>query len=138
MRRVFESGQGAMTLTLVTSTSAAALVAAVMKGDPAAAAVLQGADRLLRQIHRRSRARALPCWLCDSGSLWRGEPPAAVGLLTPFGVEPLRVAVGMAVCASCTADRSERGLAMAAVGKLRDGMLPDLRVLPPMPQAGHA
>ena len=71
-------------------------------------------------------------------TLWRGEPPAAVGLLTPFGIEPVRVAVGMAICSSYATDRSERELAHAAVAKLRGGMLPDLRLLPPMPQAGHA
>jgi hypothetical protein len=138
LRRVFESSQGAMTLTVLTSTSSATLLAAVMTGDAAAKAVLQAADRLLRQIHRRSQARALECWLCDSGALWRGEPPGAVGLLTPFGIEPARVAVGMAICSSCATDRSERELAHAAVAKLRGGMLPDLRLLPPMPQAGHA
>ena len=120
LRRVFESGQGAMTLTLVTSTSAAALVAAVLEDDVAAKAVLQAADRLLRQIHRRSRAHAMPCWLCDSGSLWRGEPPAAVGLLTPYGVEPVHAALGMAICSCCAADGTGQGeLRQAAVVKLR-------------------
>jgi hypothetical protein len=33
---------------------------------------------------------------------------------------------------------TEAALGMAAVATLRDGMLPDLCVLPAMPQAGHA
>jgi hypothetical protein len=137
LRAVFTTGAGVMTLTVIGAASAASIIAAVMEGDAAAEALLQAADRLLRQIHRRSRARALPCWLCDSGTLWRGEPPTAVGLLTPFGTEPVRTSLGMAICASCTAVRSERELAHAAVAKLRDGMLPDLRVFQPM-EAGHA
>jgi hypothetical protein len=59
-------------------------------------------------------------------------------VLVPYGIEPVRVAIGLAFCAGCTANRSERELGMTAVAKLRDGMLPDLRLLPPMPQAGHA
>jgi hypothetical protein len=44
----------------------------------------------------------------------------------------------MAICSSCVADHSERELAHAAVAKLREGMLPDLRVFQPMAEAGNA
>jgi hypothetical protein len=138
LRRVFAAGLGAMTMTVIGPTTAAALLADVMTGDAGARTVLQAADRLLRQIQRRSRARALPCLICNDSALWRGEPPAAVAVLTPFGIEPVRVAVGMAICSCCAADGSERELGQAAVKKLREGMLPDLRLMPPMPRAGHA
>ena len=49
--------------------------------------MLNAADQLLRQIHRRPQRSALPCMFCDSHTLWRGEPPAAVIMLMPFGGE---------------------------------------------------
>jgi hypothetical protein len=99
LRRVFAAGQGAMTMTVIGPTTAAALLADVMTGDAGARTVLEAADRLLRQIQRRSRARALPCLICDDNALWRGEPPAAIAVLTPFGIEPVGVAIGLAFCA---------------------------------------
>jgi hypothetical protein len=126
-----------MTLTVLTSSSAGSLVDAAMTGDILARAVLAAADRLLRQIQRRSRARALCCALC-SCHLWRSQAPRAVVTLTPYDVVPVRAAVGMAICSSCAMDRSDRELSLAAVAMLRDGMLPDLRILPPMAAAGHA
>ena len=58
LRRVFESGQGAMTLTLVTSTSAAALVAAVMKVIPRPRQSFRGpTDCSGRSIGAREPAR---------------------------------------------------------------------------------
>jgi hypothetical protein len=138
LRAVFEAGAGAMSLTIISPRTAFSVVVDAMNGDARAKLVLQATDQLLRKIDRRSRARALPCMLCDDGVLWRGEAPAAVGVLTPFGVVAVRTAVGMAVCADCATDRTEAELARAAVRKFRAGMMPDLRVLPPMPAAGHA
>jgi hypothetical protein len=137
LREVFEAGAGAMSLTIISPRTAFSVVVDAMNGDTTAKIVLQATDQLLRKIDCRSRARAVPCMLCD-GALWRGEAPAAVGVLTPFGVVAVRTAVGMAVCADCATDRTEAELARAAVRKFRAGMLPDLRVLPPMPAAGHA
>jgi hypothetical protein len=127
-----------MTLTVITEASSVSLIAAVMTGDAAAKAVLHAADRALRQIHRRPRARALTCWLCDSGTLWRDEPPAAIAVLTPYAAEPACVAIGLALCQACASDCSEREVGMAAVAKLRAGPMPDLRVFQPMAEAGHA
>jgi hypothetical protein len=59
-------------------------------------------------------------------------------MLVPFGVVPVRTAVGMAFCSNCATDRSERELGMAAVAKFRNGAMPDLRVFQPMAEAGHA
>ena len=137
IRQVFAAGGGVMTLIVIGPTSAASIIVAVMEGDATAKIVLTAADRLLRQIHRRSRARALPCMLCDSGTLWRGEAPAAIGVLLPFGNAPA-TAIGLAFCPDCAADRPEAALARAAVAKLRAGWMPDLRILPPMAAAGHA
>jgi hypothetical protein len=134
IRAVFKAG--AVTMHVLGPTSSDALVRAALEGDAGARAILSAADRLLRQIHRRPQPRALPCWVCG-GSLWRDEPPAAIAVLVPYGIEP-RVAVGMAICSCCAADRSERELGLQAVSKLRDEMLPDLRVLPAMAEAGHA
>jgi hypothetical protein len=60
--------------------------------------------------------------------------------LTPFNVEPVRMAIGMAICADCAVDRSEIELAHAAVLQFRAGVMPGLRVVPAaaMAQAGHA
>jgi hypothetical protein len=74
----------------------------------------------------------------DASSLWRKEAPTAIGLLVPFGVECPSVAVGLAFCDACAADRPERELGMAMVARLRAGPLPGLRIFSPMPQAGHA
>ena len=115
LREVHLAGDGVMTLSIVSSASAGALVTAVMAGDVAARTILTAADQLLRRIERRSRAWAMPCALCDDAALWRKEAPAAIGLLTPFGVECASVVVGLAICASCVGDRSDREIATAAV-----------------------
>jgi hypothetical protein len=137
IRQLHEAGQGCMTLVIVTQASSASLVADAMNGDTTAKIVLNAADQQLRQIHRRSRPRALTCGLCDSGTLWRGEAPAAVGVLLPYGADPVRIATGLVFCASCAADRTARELGMAAVAKLRSDWMPDLRTFTPA-EAGHA
>jgi hypothetical protein len=76
--------------------------------------------------------------LCDDSLLWRGHAPSAVAVLMPYGIDPVRTVVGMALCASCTEGRTRATTADAIVVKLRDGMLPDLRVFHPMAEAGHA
>jgi hypothetical protein len=138
LREVFDAGQGCLTLTVIGDKAASVLVAAVMDGDAFAKAVLHAADRLLRKIHRRSHGNALTCMLCDDNAMWRGEPPGAVGVLTPFGIVPVRVAVGMGICSACAADRAELDLAHAAVARFRCGLMPDLRVMSVMAEAGHA
>lgn len=139
LHRVLEVGGGCMTLVVLGPKTSAALLRDVMADDLQAKGVLAAADRALRRIHRRSRARAMSCWLCDSGSLWRGAPPHALALAIPLGILPVRVAIALAFCAGCVADRDEDALGAAAVQKLRDGMMPGLRLLPPMmQQVGHA
>ena len=57
----------------------------------------------------------------------------------PFGIEPVRTAIGMAFCEHCVADHDEDALGQATVVKMREGMLPNLRLLSPMTaQVGHA
>ena len=127
-----------MQLNILTEASSISLVVAAMSGGATAKLVLAAADRLLRQIQRRSRARALPCVLCDDGAMWRNEPPCAIAVLLPFGLQPVRTAVGMAVCSDCVAACSERQLAQTVVSKLRATLMPDLRVVPAPSAAGHA
>ena len=139
LHRVLEVGGGCMTLVILGPKTSAALLRDVMADDLQAKGVLAAADRALRRIHRRSRARALPCWLCDSGSLWRLAPPGALALAIPLGILPVRVAIALAFCEQCVIDRDEDALGQATVGKIRDGLLPNLRLLPPMTaQVGHA
>ena len=110
-----------------------------MTGDTLARGVLAAADRLLRQIQRRSRARALGCMLCDDTALWRSEPPGAIAMLTPFDIVPVRSAVGLVICSNCVGDCSNATLAQTVVSRLRAELMPDLRVLPPMAGVvGHA
>lgn len=136
LRKVLEVGGGLMTLIILGPKSSVALLQDVMVGDRQAVNVLEAADRLLRRIQRRPQAKPFPCWFCG-GPLWRCAPAAAVALLVPYDVVPFRSVVAMAVCKGC--NRDERELGMAAVGKLRNEMMPDLRLLPPMmQQAGHA
>jgi hypothetical protein len=75
--------------------------------------------------------------ICDDGALWRGDPPAALALLMPYEIGPVRAAISMAFCAGCSADCSERELGMAAVVRLR-AWIPDLREFHPVAQVGHA
>lgn len=138
LSEVFEAGGGALTLIVITTESAATIVAAAMEGDLAAKTILAAGDQLLRSIEQRSRANAMACALCDDNALWRDEAPGAIGLLTPFNVDDVHVAVGLAVCGACAADRSERQLGLAMVTKLRTEWLPDLRVLPTIHAVGHA
>jgi hypothetical protein len=138
LEAVFSAGGGVMTLVVVNDRSALSIVSDAMAGDALAKSVLAAADQLLRRIERRTRATALPCLLCDRGLLWRGEAPGAVAVLMPYGIDPVRTAVGMALCASCAEDRTRADTAQAIVAKLRDGMLPDLRVFYPVAEAGHA
>ena len=138
LRDVLAAGQGAMTLVVLTSDTAVSLVIDAMNGEAGARTVLNSADQLLRRIHRRSQRSALPCMLCDDRTLWRGEPPAAVIMLMPFGVDPIRAAVGAGICLSCADDRPRTELLHAAMARFRDGWMPDLRALPVMAQAGNA
>jgi len=136
LQEVHAVGQGAMTLITIGPRAAAAIAADAMGGDAEAQHVLEMAAQLLRQVEQRDRATAMPCMLCDN-ALWRDEGPAAVGILKPYGVDMSRTVVGMVYCASCAAFRSERELGYATVAKLRQHMLPDLRVFDSM-AAGHA
>ena len=127
-----------MTLALITAASSVSLVVDAMNGDTAAKGVLAAANRLLQQIDQCSRADAMTCWLCDDNALWRDEAPGAIGVLMPYGAEPMRVAVAMALCPDCTAVHSGRELGYAAVTKLRTGWMPGLRTFVPVAAAGHA
>lgn len=138
LREVFDAGGGCMTLTVLTAASSVSIVVNAMNGDAAAKVMLTAADQLLRRISRRSRHNALVCTLCDGHVLWRGEAPGAVGVLTPFNVEPVRAAIGVGICSACVGDRAEIELAHATVSRFRAEMMPGLRVLPPMAEIGHA
>jgi hypothetical protein len=138
LEAVFSAGGGVMTLVVVNVRSAVSIISDAMAGDALAKSVLAAADQLLRRIERRTRATALPCMLCDDSVLWRGEAPSAVAVLLPYGIDPVRTAVGMALCANCAEGRTRAATAEAIVAKLRDGMLPDLRVFYPVAGAGHA
>jgi hypothetical protein len=137
IQQLLDAGNGCLTLTAITPASSPALVAAVVAGDPESKLALAAADMALRQIEQRSRDRPLPCLLCDDGTLWRGEVPAAIIVLLPSNVEPV-TAAGFAVCTRCAKSHTTTELAHAAVVKLRAGWMPDLRLLPPMAAAGHA
>ena len=129
----------AFAVFLVFAVSSAALVLAAMCGDTAAKLVLEASDALLRSIECRSKRNALRCTLCDDGRMWRDEPPHALIVLLPLGVDVPRAAVGLAICMDCTEAHADGALALAAVEKLRSAAMPDLRVLPPMmAEAGHA
>jgi hypothetical protein len=54
----------------------------------------------------------------------------------PYGIDPVRTAVGMALCASCAGGRTRADTAHDIVVKLRARMLPDLRVFHPVAEAG--
>jgi hypothetical protein len=139
IRQVWDAGQGAMSLIILTPNASTTIVANAMAGDALAKIVMTAADQLLRRIHRRSRARALPCLTCDSAMLWRCEPPAAVGVLLPFGIVQVRIAIGLAVCSGCAEGHTEQEIAHSAADRLRRGCMPGLRLLPPMSVvAGHA
>ena len=139
LNHVLEAGAGCMTLIILGPKSSVALLRDVQDGDMQAIGVLDAANKALRRIHRRSRAAAMACWLCGGSSLWRQSPPSALALVVPLGVVPIRAVVVVAFCSCCVADRDEHALGMAAVQKkIREELLPDLRLLPPMPQAGHA
>ena len=138
LRDMLEAGQGAMTLIVLTASTSIALVVDAVNDEAGARAVLNAADQLLRRIHRRSRRNALPCLLCDDYTLWRGEPPGAIAMLLPYGGQAVRTAIGTVICSHCADERSRSELLHAAMSRFRDGWLPDLRVLPPMAEAGHA
>jgi hypothetical protein len=138
LRAVCTEGDGALSLIVLTPASSAATVLAATRGDAAARSVLYAGDALLRQIELRSRRTALLCTLCDS-ALWRDEPPDAIAVLLPLGVDAPTTSIGLAFCSDCCADRSDHELALAAVAKLREEAMPDLRVLPPtVGVVGHA
>jgi hypothetical protein len=68
LRTVFDEGDGAMTLTVLTAATSVALVANAMSGDASAKNALSAADRLLRRIHRRAQRNALACMICDDSN----------------------------------------------------------------------
>ena len=130
-------GQGCWKLAVVTPASSAALLSAALAGDAYAVTVLRAAEQFIEQIHaRRSPARAPLCLLCDT-ALWRGAPPAAVGIMSAY-CDDARTALGQGFCAACVAARTEAQLGQDVVAKLRAEMMPDLRILPTPSQPGHA
>jgi hypothetical protein len=68
--------------------------------------------------------------------LWRGEAPAAVAVLLPFGVDRILVACGMGICRDCVGERTSAEIAQMVVEALRVHM-PDLRTFTPVAQVGH-
>ena len=138
IQQLLAAGAGCLTLSAVTQASAPALVADAVAGDRTSKLVLAAADLALRQIEQRSRDQPLPCLFCDDGMLWRDEAPAAIVVLLPYDVEPVHTAIGLAVCAVCTENRTAKDLVHAALTKLRADWLPDVRVLSVSAAAGHA
>jgi hypothetical protein len=134
---VFQAGGGATSLAVINSRSSVALITAVMNGDAAAKAVLAAADELPRRIERRSQATALRCMCCDDTALWRGEAPAAIGVLLPFGIDPVSTVAAMAICSSCADGRRSAEIAQSVIAALRSHM-PDLREFHPVADVGHA
>ena len=114
-----------------------AIVDEAIRGDGRAQTIIGAAEDLLQRMEELEGGAALACMLCHAGALSCGELLGGIGVLLPSGVE--HTACAVAFCANCTAGRSEAELTGDVVAKLRAGMLPDLRLLPPtMPYTGHA
>jgi hypothetical protein len=129
IRRLLEACDGCMMLA-VCRTEVAGLP---RTGDRVADTVKSAAALLIRRIGRRSRARAAPCVFCDA-PLWRGEPPAAILVLMPFGLSEEHDVAGVLICARCAAGRTDCELTHRVID-----LMPDARILPPPVAAvGHA
>lgn len=137
LQRLFDLGGGTVTLVLLHTPGAMALVDEAILGDLRAKTIVGAAEDLLQRMENIEGGAALACLLCSAGALSCGELLGGIGVLLPSGVE--HTACAVAFCANCTAGRSEAELTGAVVAKLRGTLLPDLRLLPPtMPYAGHA
>lgn len=138
LRDALDEGAGCLSMLVLTPETSITVVTAATNGDPAARVVLSAADQLLRQIEaRHTRHTATPCVMCDA-PLWRSAAPHALCVLLPLGIDAPTTALGVAFCAACCSGRCDTDLARVVVEKLRDGPMPDVRLLQVMEQVGHA
>jgi hypothetical protein len=139
VRSVFADGAGCVTVCVSTERALPNFMAAAAAGVGFAATVVRVTREVLRKISCRSQDKALCCWLCDAPTLCRSEPPGAIVVMLPFGVDEPPVVAGLCLCRECCEPRDEAELGQAAVVRLREQWAPDLRVLPPLvAEAGHA
>jgi hypothetical protein len=130
VRRLLESCDGVVTIAVLT----AARARQPLTGDHVDDAMKASTTLLLRRISLRSRADAAACLFC-AAPLWRGSPPAAIGVLMPYGMaDAAHDVIGMLICTNCVQDHSQAELVRAVLSRL-----PGSRALPaPVNAVGHA
>jgi hypothetical protein len=132
-RRICEEGQGVYQLSLVSALGAAPLFAQAISGDSQAAYHLLIVARLLEQIRTAPPRSKLMCLLCDN-EFSAAALPLAFVIMHARRDDPGMV-MGNGICCRCC-DASD--LQARILDKYREGLISDLRVLPPIGEAGTA
>ena len=85
LHRVFALGGGIVTLTLLHTPGAMAIVDEAIRGDAKAKTIMTAAEDLLRRLEELEAGSALACTLCDAGALCCGVLPGGIGVLVAVG-----------------------------------------------------
>jgi hypothetical protein len=138
VRAAWAEGQGVWSLAIVTDFDRVLRRAAA--GDPEAERIMHALPALLECLERHTKpSAAAPACLTCSGAFWREHCPGAVIILSAACDDPVHLLVS-GVCRRCwTACGTDANRRAAVLDGLRQHYgLDDLRVLPPMAQAGNA
>jgi hypothetical protein len=129
--QVQAEGQGVFQLEMVRHHDVPGLFLAAAAGDVRA---IQICD-LVGQFLRRIAAPGAPilCLLCDN-ELSPVALPSAILIMSARRDDP-SMAIVNGLCAECA---GKPDLEAAVLAKYRDSLIPDLRVLPPIGEAGRA
>jgi hypothetical protein len=130
-KRIQAEGQGVFRLDLVRQCDIPGLFLAAASGDIQA---MRTADLIAQYL--KMIATACPtalCLLCDN-ELSPAALPRAIVIMTALRDDPT-MAITNGLCVEC-ADKSE--IEAAVLAKYRESLIPDLRVLPPIGEAGRA
>jgi hypothetical protein len=123
-------GGGVWRLRIIRVSDAVPLLLAAIDGNGVASALLRVANDTVVQVQEAPT----PCLLCEAVCC-SDTPPSAILTLSADVPEADRC-VSFVTCIDCTA-ASDAVVEARAVEWLGRYLIPDLRMLPPMPPAGH-
>jgi hypothetical protein len=124
-------GQGVFRIDLVKQLDVPGLFLAARDGDLRAMRTVDLITQFLKMI-KAARPAAL-CLLCDN-EVSLAALPWVIAIMTAQRDDP-STAILNGICVEC-ADKPD--LDAAVLAKYRASLIPDLRVLPPISEAGHA
>ena len=136
LEQIRQEGQGVWQMSIYGPEAAPDLVHAALCGDGYASDVVRALAHMVRNIITAPASLPMLCLTCDN-ILTAVAMPVAWVLVHARRDDPQQ-AVGNAICAECYAHHpSAEALGPVVTDVYRRKMIADLRVLPPISEAGH-